>query len=62
MKWKAEYAALRYFRRYGAEIRKASKLVIFNSHPGCRRQAYDKNREILARLGYGFSDSLFMNQ
>lgn len=33
MSWNVKYAACRYFRRVGATVNKADKLIVFNTPP-----------------------------
>lgn len=63
MAWSAEYAAFRYFRRKGAEIRKRDRVILFHNTPaGCREEAYNRNLEVLKKRGYDPQESLFINQ
>ncbi len=62
MKWNAEYAALRFFRRHGAEVRIEHRMIIFCSPPKWRNiGAYKRNKTVLEKAGYGFTESLFIH-
>lgn len=60
MSWNAKYAACRYFRRIGATVNKTDKLIVFNT-PLVAKPAHQKYVQVLTKLGYGFSESLFIN-
>lgn len=61
MKWNAEYSARRYFRRLGATIDTDNKMVVFNTPPPRENLSYKKHMQTLAKLGYCFTESLFIN-
>lgn len=62
MAWSAEYAAFRYFRKIGAEIRKKERTILFHRAPEkYRRRDFDRNLEVLRRIGYDPQESLFIN-
>lgn len=62
MAWSAEYAAFRYFRRIGADIKKKDRIILFHVTPGrFRSMDFDRNWEVLKRRGYDIQESLFIN-
>lgn len=62
MSWNVKYAACRYFRRVGATVNKADKLIVFNTPPLVAKPAHQKYVRALTKLGYCFSESLFINK